>query len=70
LAEEAGGFSGRAVSVDLDEGPGLMATQTLAFFFAVIEGAAAKVRRLRDVYAGAAVGDHRLIRASLAAHGG
>jgi hypothetical protein len=52
-----------------DEGPGLVATQTL-MLLAGIEGSAAVVRCRGDAYAGMAAGDHRLIRAGLARHGG
>jgi hypothetical protein len=68
--QEAGGFPAGAVSVNLDEGPGLMAKQTLMFLFAGIGGSAAMAQRLGDVYAGMAAGAHRLIRTGLAAHGG
>ena len=64
------GFLASAVSVNLDEGPGLVATQTLMFSFAGIEDPAAMPWRLGDVSAGVAAGDHRLIRAALAGHGG
>jgi hypothetical protein len=47
-----------------------MATQTLMFLFADIEGSATMVRRLADAYAGRRPDHHRLIRAGLAAHGG
>ena len=58
------------VSVNPDKRPGLMATQTLMFLFADIEGSATMVRRLADAYAGRRPDHHRLIRAGLAAHGG
>ena len=47
-----------------------MATQTLTFLSADIEGSAAMAQRLSDMYAGAAAGHHGLIQAGLAAHGG
>lgn len=47
-----------------------MAMQTLTLLFAGIEGSAAMAERLGDTWAAVAVGDHRLIRAGLAAHGG
>jgi hypothetical protein len=47
-----------------------VAMQTPAFLFAGIEGPAAMVQPPGDAYAGAAAGDHRLIRAGLAGHGG
>jgi hypothetical protein len=59
-----------AVGADLDEGPGLVATLTLLFLFAVIGGPAAVLRRLGDACAGVAAGHRRLIRAGLAEHGG
>jgi len=64
------GFLADAVSVDLDEGPGLVGAQTLVFSFADTEGSAAMARRLGGAYAGMLAGHHRLIRAGLAAHGG
>jgi class 3 adenylate cyclase len=48
----------------------LVATQTLAFLFADIEGPAAMVQRPGDTYAAAAADHHRLLRAGLVAHGG
>ena len=48
----AGGFLAGPVSVNLDEGPELVATQALMFLFADIEGSATMVRRLADAYAG------------------
>jgi hypothetical protein len=51
-------------------GLGLVATQTLAFLFAGIEGSAAMVPRLGEAYAGAAAGHRRLIRAGQVGHGG
>ena len=59
-----------AVGVDLDEGPGLVATRTLTFLFADIEGPAPMRRRPADAYAGVLADRRRLIRASLAANGG
>ena len=50
--------------------PGLVATQTRMFLFADIEDSAAMKRRLGDGSAGVLADHHRLIRASLAAHGG
>jgi predicted ATPase/class 3 adenylate cyclase/DNA-binding CsgD family transcriptional regulator len=50
--------------------PGLVATQTLTFLFADIEGSVAMRRRLGDGYAGVLADHHRLIRAGLGAHGG
>jgi class 3 adenylate cyclase len=48
---------------------GLVATQTLTFLFADVEGSAAVLQRPGDAYAGVAA-DHRwLLRAGLAAHG-
>jgi hypothetical protein len=66
--EEGGRFLARAVSVDLDEGPGLVAAQTLSFLCAGIGGPAAAKGRLGDAYA-VASGDHRLIGAGRAGHG-
>jgi class 3 adenylate cyclase len=57
------------VSVNLDERPGLVATQTRTFLSADIEGPAAMAERLGDADAGVAVDHHRLVRAGLAAHG-
>ena len=47
-----------------------MATQTLMFLFADIEGSAAVVQRPVDAYPGVRADRYRLIRAGLAAHGG
>jgi class 3 adenylate cyclase len=47
----------------------VVATQTLTFLFADIEGSAAMLARLGDVWAGVLADHHRLIRAGLA-HGG
>jgi hypothetical protein len=58
------------VSVNLDEGPELVATHTLMFLFAGIEGSAAVVQRVADAYPGGRADQYRLIRAGLAAHGG
>ena len=66
----AGGFLAGPVSVNLDEGPELVATQTLMFLFADIEGSAAVVQRPVDAYPGVRADRYRLIRAGLAAHGG
>jgi class 3 adenylate cyclase len=66
----AGGILASAVGVNLDEGPGLVATQTLMFVFADIEGSAAMAQRLGDAYAGVLAGHHHVIRAGLAAHAG
>ena len=49
---------------------GLLATQTLTFLFTDIEGSTALLARLGDGYAQVLADHHRLIRASLAAHGG
>ena len=49
---------------------GLVATQTLTFLFADIEGSAAMVRRLGDAYAAGLAAHHQLIRAGLVAYGG
>jgi hypothetical protein len=51
-------------------GLGLVATQTLAFLFAGIEGSAAMEQWLADADAGTAVGHRRLIRAGQVGHGG
>jgi hypothetical protein len=67
---KAGGFLAGPVSVNLDEGPGLVATQTLMFLFADIESSAAVVQRRVDAYPGVRADHPRLIRAGLAAHGG
>ena len=67
LVEEAGGVLGRAVSVNPDEKPWLVATQTLTFLFADIEGSASMAQRLGDAYAGVLADHHQLIRAGLAA---
>jgi hypothetical protein len=64
------GFPVGAVSVNLDEGPGLVATQTLMFLFAEIEVSAAIMQRLADARARGGGRQSRLIRAGLAAHGG
>jgi hypothetical protein len=64
-----GRFLAGAVGVDLDEGPGLVATQTLMFLFAGLGGPAAEKGRPGDAD-GVAAGDRRLIRADRAAHGG
>jgi hypothetical protein len=50
--------------------PGLVATQTLTFSFADIEGSAAMVQRLGDASAGVLPDHHWLLRMVLAAHGG
>jgi hypothetical protein len=50
--------------------PGLVATQTLTFLSADIEGSPAMGQWLGDVHAGVRTGHHRLVRAGLAAHGG
>jgi class 3 adenylate cyclase len=49
---------------------GLVATKTLKFLLADIEGLAAMGQRPVDAWAGVVAGYHRLIRAGLAAHGG
>ena len=49
---------------------GLVATQTLMFLFADIEGSTEMAQRLGDAYAGVLADHRRLIRAGLAAHGG
>ena len=43
-----------------------MATQTLTFLFADIEGSTEMAQRLGDGWAGVLADDHRLIRAGLA----
>jgi len=65
-----GGFLASPVSVNLDEGPELVATQTLMFLFADIESSAAVVQRLVDACPGVRADHCRLIRAGLAAHDG
>jgi hypothetical protein len=47
-----------------------VATQTLMFLFAGIEGSAAVVQRLMDAYPGVRDDCRRLTRGGLAAHGG
>ena len=47
-----------------------MATQTLTFLFADIEGSMAMSRRVGAAYAGVLADYHELLRAGLAAHGG
>jgi hypothetical protein len=47
---------------------GLVATQTLMFLFADIEGSVAVVQRRGDAFAGVAADDGRPLRAGLAAH--
>ena len=47
-----------------------MATQTLTFLFADIEGSTAMVQRLGDAWAGVVADYHRLIRAGVTAHCG
>jgi hypothetical protein len=64
------GFLAGVVGVNLDEGPGLVATQTLMFLFAGIEGSPAVGQRLGVVYGGFLAGHRRLVRAGLAAYGG
>jgi hypothetical protein len=49
---------------------GLVATKTLIFLFADIEGSAAIGQRPVDSWSGVGAGYHRLIQAGLAAHGG
>jgi class 3 adenylate cyclase len=49
---------------------GLVATQTLTFLFADIEGSTAMVRRLADAYAAGLADHHLLIRAGLVGHAG
>jgi class 3 adenylate cyclase len=49
---------------------GLVATQTLTFSSADIEGSAALVRLLGDAYAAVLADHHRLIRAGLVTYGG
>jgi hypothetical protein len=51
-------------------GLGVVATLTLTFVFADIEGSAAVVRRLGDAYAGVPAGYHQPIRDGLAAYAG
>jgi class 3 adenylate cyclase len=48
---------------------GLVATQTLTFLSADIEGSAAMAERLGDAWAGVVADHHRLLRAGLAAYG-
>ena len=48
----------------------MVATLTLTFVFADIEGSAAVVRRLGDAYAGVPAGYHQPIRDGLAAYAG
>jgi hypothetical protein len=67
---EVGGFPVGAVSVDLEKSLGLMATKTLVFLFAGIEGSAAMRQRPVATWAVAVASHHWLIRAGLAAHGG
>jgi class 3 adenylate cyclase len=59
-----------AVSVNPDEKPWAVATQTLTFLFTDIEGSTAMAGRLGDAWAGVLADHHRLIRAALAAHDG
>jgi predicted ATPase/class 3 adenylate cyclase/DNA-binding CsgD family transcriptional regulator len=47
-----------------------VATQTLTFLFAGIEGSTAMAGPQRDAWAGVLADHHRLVRAGLAAHGG
>jgi class 3 adenylate cyclase len=63
------GLLAAAVDVNLDEGLGLVATQTLTFLFTDIEGSAAMVQRLGSAYARGLADHHRLIQAARAAHG-
>ena len=65
----AGGFLAGSVSVNLDRNLGLVATQTLMFSFARIEGLAAMVQRLGEASAWVAADDRGLLRTGLAAHG-
>ena len=65
----AGGFLAGPVGVNLEEKPGLVATQTLTFLFADIEGSAAMVQRLGGGVRGVLAGHGRLIRAGLAGYG-
>jgi hypothetical protein len=59
----------RLASISM-RGRGLVATQTLMFLSAGIEGAAALSQRLGDAYAGVLAGHCRLLRKGLAGHGG
>jgi hypothetical protein len=59
----------RLASISM-RGLGLVATQTLTFLFAGIEGTAVMVPRPGDAYAGVGAGCHRLFRAGLVAYGG
>ena len=59
----------RLASISM-RGLGLVATQTLMFFFAGIDGSAAVGQRLGDAYGGVLADDRRLIRAGLAAYDG
>jgi class 3 adenylate cyclase len=64
-----GSWPVRLASISM-RGLGLVATQTLMFSFAGIDGSAAMAQRLGDAYAGVLADYHRLFRAGLAAHGG
>jgi hypothetical protein len=66
--QEAGGSWSARLGADLDEGPGLVATQMLMFLLAGAGGPAVAAGRLADAH-GVAAGDGRLIRAGLAGHG-
>ena len=59
----------RLASISM-RGLGLVATQTLMFLFAGIEGSAAVGQRLGDAYGGVLAGHRRLVRAGLAVYGG
>ena len=69
LRRPVGFWPVRLASISM-RGLGLVATQTLMFLFAGIEGSAAMAQRLGDAYAGVLAGHRRLVRAGLAAHGG
>ena len=64
-----GSWPVRLASISM-RGLRLVATQTLTFSFADIDGSAAMAQRLGDVWAGVVADYHRLFRAGLAAHGG
>jgi class 3 adenylate cyclase len=59
----------RLASISM-RGLGLVATQTLTFLFADIEGSAAMVRLLGYAYTAGLADHHQRIRAGLVAYGG
>jgi hypothetical protein len=63
------GLLAAAVDINLDEGLGLVAAQTLTFLFTDIDGSATMGQRLGSVYARGLTDHHRLIRAARTAHG-